>query len=280
MKKIQYIFITLTISLFLTGYAFAESCRLKYRFTPGQKWLCTMSNQSEGSISKKKKKNRSKTIIEYHIKKSNKKGWVILEGKILSTGRKRSRIDLSKITYAADVHKSGEIRNIRYSGDYMPDFGDKASQIPEATMKMMRQSFKMLPEFWKHSVYWFPEVPEHKLEIGDEFEYKRKMGIKTGTSSMQVKSVNKQIFILEDISEGLAWFTVKEKSVTKGTAAMGSNTKTKSAGKGDAVFDLELGMWAEFTEKTKLNMDMGALTGAARKNVKARTVIKYEMEPQ
>ena len=278
MKKILIFAILLIISLSFTTRLIAGGCKLKYLLKPGQKWLGTLSNHSETNPMEKKKISRSKTKIEYLVLKSHKKAWVKLQARILSTGKKSSRIDLSKILYSADVHESGEIRNITYSGDFMPDLGERAAKIPKETLEMMKQSFKMIPEFWKNTAYWFPEVPEDKIEIGDEFECKRKMGIGTAGKPMQIQSVVKQVFTLEDVSKGLAYFSVQDRSVTKGTAMGIANSKTRMAGKGEAIFDLEQGMWLELTEKSKTKIALGNAAGPKGKNHDMRIIFKYEME--
>jgi hypothetical protein len=82
----------------------------------------------------------------------------------------------------------------------MPDLGDQVDQMTPQMKEMMAQSYKMIPEAYKNSVFWFPEVPEHRLEIGDEFEVKRKTGIGGNGGAMQMETVSKQVFTLEDVS--------------------------------------------------------------------------------
>lgn len=279
MKKKDLIAVLLAVLWIFSVPAAAGTLKLKYDLKPGQKWTGTLTSQNQtGVISGKKKRNPSKTIVEYTVKKHPKKGWVTLEARILSAGKKRSRIDLSKITYSAEVHKSGEIRNITYSGDVMPDLGKNAANLPPQTLAMLKQSLATLPEYWKHMVYWFPELPEFGLEEGDEFDCNRKMSV-GGPGPAAIQALVKQVFILEEVSDRLAYFSVKERSVTKGTVA-GSDTKTKKAGKGDAVFDLETGMWLELTEKAKSKINMGAAAGAGSASNDMMLVRKFEMEPR
>ncbi len=282
MKKHYFFLIFIFVFALASQPVMAGSCKLSYKLKPGQTWTGILSSQNEGGISDKKKKASGKTIVEYKVKKGAKKGWMILEARILSTGKKsmRSRLDLSKITYSADFHESGEIGNISYSGDLMPDLGPNADQIPQQTLDMMKQSFKALPEMWKHTVYWFPEVPEEKLSIGDEFDMKKKMGLNIPGSPMQMNAVLKQVFTLEDVSDGLAYFSVKERSVAKGSGAMGMDSKVQTVGKGDAVFDLEQGMWLEMTQKSKAKVGMPGAAAAGGAAHDMKIVLKYEMELQ
>ena len=188
------------------------------------------------------------------------------------------QMDLSKLRFTADVHSSGEIRNIQYSGNVMPDLGDNSAQMTPQMKEMITQSYKMIPEAYKNSVFWFPEVPEDKLKIGDEFDVQRKMGMGGSGSAMQMESVSKQVFTLEYVSQGLAYFSVKQRSVTKAGGSMGGSSKTKIAGKGEAVFDLKQGMWLELTEKSRAKVKIAGLAGMGENEQDMNIVSKYEME--
>ena len=69
-----------------------------------------------------------------------KKGWISLEARIISLGKasNKRQMDLSKIVYTADVHTSGEIRRIKYSGNIMPDLGENADQMTPQMKEMMQ----------------------------------------------------------------------------------------------------------------------------------------------
>jgi len=258
----------------------AEGYRLAYRLTPGQEWLCTVSSANESSFMGKKHTNQSKNLYEYSVSKGPEDGWVTLEARIKSRGRPsgQGQMDLGKLRFTADVHANGEIRNIRYSGDVMPDMGDQADQMTPQMKAMLQQSYKMIPEAYKNSVFWFPEVPEHRLEIGDEFEVKRKMEMGYSGSGMQMESISKQVFTLEDVSQGLAFFSVKERSVTKTGGSMGASSETRIAGKGEAIFDIEQGMWLELTEKSRAKVQLGSIPGMGNTEQDMKIILQYEME--
>lgn len=280
MKNIAIVGLIVLSALAIATSSMAESCKLKYKFAPGQKWICILSSKNESSFMGKKNTNQSKHIYEYSVSKGPKKGWVSLKARIKpqkgSSGA--GQMDLSKLRFTADVHSSGEIRNIQYSGNAMPDLGDNSDQMTPQMKEMIEQSYKMIPEAFKNSVFWFPEVPEDKLEIGDEFEVQRKMGMGGSGSAMQMESVSKQVFTLEDVSQGLAYFSVKQRSVTKTGGSMGASSKTKMAGKGEAVFDLKQGMWLELTEKSRAKVQISGLAGMSEKSQDMNIIVKYEME--
>ena len=243
----------IVVSLFAANAPLlAGGCQLKYKLAPGQKWTCTFASKNESNVMGQKNVNQSRMVYEYTVSKGPKQGWVTMTARIESKGSGgQGQMDLSKLRFTADIHLSGEIRNSNYTGTAMPDRGDEADQMPPEMKKMMQDSYKMIPEAYKNAVFWFPEVPETKLEIGDEFDVQRKMGMGDSGIGVQAETLIKQVFTLEEVRKGLAYFSVKERSVTKTGGSMGGSSETKIAGKGNAIFDLEQGMWLELTEKSQ-----------------------------
>lgn len=217
---------------------------------------------------------QDRLVFEYEITKGPKKGWV----NVTAWVRQGEPADvLSKLRFTADVHKSGEIRNIQYAGDVMPEMGDSENQMPPEAKKMMEDSYRMIPESYKALIFWFPELPEHKLEIGDEFDAFRKTDMDGSGAGMQTASMTKQVFTLEEVSKGLAYFSVKERSITKTKGMPGGQTEMKMAGKGDAIFDIGQGMWIELTDKSRAKVNSGPAAGT---QTIMTFITKYEMEPK
>lgn len=255
--------------LFAAGTAFA------YKFKAGQTWLCTQSNLSESVFMGQKHVNRGKKVVEYTVSKGPKKGWLSLSARIRSQSAPdgASPMDVSKMKFSADIHSSGEIRNIKSSGNPMEQ---NMAGVPPEMKAMMESSVKMVADAWKHAVFWFPEFPEEKLGIGDEFEVERDLGM--GGATMQTKSVSRQVFTLEEVSGDLAYFSVKQRSVTKSEGAMGGKSKTRIAGKGDAIFDLKTGMWVELSEKMKAKVELAGIPGMEGSSQDMKILNKYEMQ--
>ena len=271
--------VLIVASLFAaTSPVLAGGCKLHYKLAPGQKWACNFASKNESNVMGQKNVNQSRMVYEYTVSKGPKQGWVTMTARIKSKGsRGPGEMDLSKLRFTADIHSSGEIRNINYTGTVMPDMGEEADQMSPQMKKMMEDSYKMIPEAYKNGVFWFPEVPEEKLEIGDEFDVQRKMGMGNSGSGMQLETVSKQVFTLEDVSQGLAYFSVKERSVTKTGGSMGGSSETKIAGKGNAIFDLQQGMWLELTEKSRAKVHLGGIPGMSTKDHNMNIILKYEM---
>ena len=252
MKRLIFFLLIMTTLAFCCTVATAESQRLHYKMTPGQTRVAVMSTQNEFTFIGNKNVNRNKITFEYRVSKGPKSGWIFLTGKITSMSSDQSgeQMDMSKLSFFAEMHSSGALRNISYEGDILPPMQAEAGEIPPEIAAMYEGFTEMIAEAWMNSVFWFPELPDYALEIGDEFEVTQKFQIGSEARGVEVKTVSKQVFTPEDLSEGLAYFTVKERAVTKSSSAMGGESDTKTVGKGEAIFDLSEGMWIELTTKS------------------------------
>ena len=140
-KKIISTFIILSL-LAIAPSVMAEGCRLEYKFKPGQKWLCSFASKNESVFMGKKNVNQSKTVYEYVVSEGPKNGWVSLTARIQSGGSSgKGTMDLSKVVFTADIHSSGEVRNIKYIGSVSPDLGEDVAQLTPEMKKMLEQSY-------------------------------------------------------------------------------------------------------------------------------------------
>ncbi len=266
--KLFVIFSIVSISLFAGGV------KLQYKLKPGQKWVCSLSSKNESSFMGEKSIDRSKREFIYKISKGKKQGWVSISANIKSSPKdKESGMDMSRMSFKADMHKSGELRHVQYSGS---PFVQQSANIPPEMQAMMDQQENMIGNMYKNAVFWFPELPEEKLQVGDEFDVKRAIG--TGGGAMQTKTLIKQVFTLEDVSKGLAYFSVKQKSLTKTKSQIAGKSETKMLGKGEAIFDLNSGMWLEVTEKSRAKISLSGIAGMGDMSSDMKIVSKYEME--
>ena len=273
--------ITMVVLLSLGSPAAAGPVKLRYKMAPGQVWVTTMSSQTETTFMGKKNVHRSKTVIEYRVSKRPQKGWVSLTARIKSqttpSGGDGGQMDLSKLTFTADMHSSGEIRNIQHKGNALPA---PSADMPPQMKAMLEQSSNMMADAWKNAVFWFPEIPEDPLEPGDEFDVIRKMDMGSSSLGMQSRTVSKQVFTLDDASEGLAYFTVRDRSITKTKGVAGGRSATKTTGKGEAVFDIKEGMWLGLTTKSRSRMNMSSMPGMGNMSQESLQINKFEMEKQ
>lgn len=242
----------------------ADSCRLSYKMKPGQVWQSKVDSQFKSSAMGVESTNASSFSVRYRVMKGERKGWVKIEGRIVShSAQSQGGVDYTKLTYMADMHTSGELRNIKHTGSAMPPIPEEQlAAMPAQYAEMMKQSGEMVAKAMQMGVFWFPELPEEKLTIGDTFEEVQKSDL--GSSPMmQSQTVVKTEYTLEDVSQGLAYFSVRQRALSK-ISGMGSSVDSKTAGKADAIFDLEQGMWVEMTMKSKSSSSyagMGGMSG-------------------
>lgn len=244
----------------------ADSCRLIYKMQPGQVWQADVASQFKSTAAMGgESTNQSSFTVRYRITKGERKGWVKIEGRIVkhSAQVEGGGVDYSKLIYTADMHSSGELRDIQHSGSAMPSISEEQlAAMPPQYADMMRQSGDMMAKAMQKGVFWFPELPEDRLIVGDFFETVDKSDF--GSSPMmQAQTVTKTEYTLEEVSQGLAYFSVRQRSQTK-TGGMGGSMNSKMAGKADAIFDLEQGMWVEVTMKSKISSSyagMGGMSG-------------------
>jgi hypothetical protein len=278
MKNALICLVSMSLLIVWGAPASAASARLSYRMAPGQVWVGTLSSQSETEFSGQKDVHRSKTTIQYTVSEGPKSGWVSLAARIVSQQVPGTEpgggMDLSGITFHADMHESGELRNIRHEGSALPP---GAADMPPQMKEMMAQSSNMVADAWKTAVFWFPELPEGPLSPGDEFDVIRKTGMGSAAMGMQSTTVSKQVFALDDIRAGLAYFTVRERSVTQTTGVAGGRADTKTASKGETVFDLKTGMWTDLVVKSRSNVGMTGMAGMGDTSQDVVNVSKYEM---
>ena len=259
--------------------ATAGVVKLRYKMRPGQVWIVTLSSQNEMTYMGQKNINRSKNVIEYRVSNGPKKGWVSLTARIKSPGGPSAQaggpMDLSKLTFTADMHYSGEIRNVQHRGNAMPP---PSPDLPPQMKAMYEQSSNMVAEAWQNAVFWFPEIPEDHLEAGDEFDVTRNFGMGGSAMGMQSQTVSKQVFTLDEVSEGLAYFTVRDRSITKTKGIAGGRSATKTAGKGETVFDIKEGMWLDLTVKSRSRMNMSGMPGMQDMQQEMLQISKFEVE--
>ena len=86
------------------------------------------------------------------------------------------------------------------------------------------------------------------------------------------------MFSLDDVSEGLAYFTVRDRSITKTKGVAGGRSATKTAGKGETVFDIQEGMWLDLTVKSRTKMNMSGMPGMQDMNQEMLQISKFEVE--
>lgn len=285
MKRIFKVLLgVFSICLFATA-AQAASYKLQYKMAPGQTWLATISTEKESESTENKDVSQVNAIIEYKVSNGPEKDWISLTARIKSqdhpSGNKNTmQIDLSKIEYVADMHKSGKINNAKYSGNVYPPLDDKIKKRTPKRASMYEQSSQMIAEARKNMVFWFPELPEDALKQGDKFEFTKELDMGKGASGMNMQGVSKQVFTLKEVRDGLAFFMVKGHTTSKYTKEKLGESSAITEGDGEAVFSLREGMWIDFTIKSKGKVHFSNKRGKKEKFQELYQISKIHMEKQ
>lgn len=258
MKAISFLLTSLVMLLWSASPAISGAVKLRYGFAPGQQWECTRMSRMTFMVMGQKQTQQQRHTLLYAVSKGPKKNWVSLTARYINppakTDANKYALGQYDFTFTADFHTSGDIRNVAVAGvDKVMLDPSLGSQEKSALL----QSNKILAESLKPAVFWFPELPEEALLPGDEFEDKHTHGFKDPNMASSTKT--RKVFVLEDISEGLAYFSSKERHATK-MSTMGGEVDGSSTGKGEIIFDLEESMWIELTTQSKMSFS-GAMMG-------------------
>ena len=204
MKRCLYTLIILTILLGVPSLSTSAGLTLRYQFKPGQLWECTRMSHMAFTVMGQQQTKKDRDTIVYTVSKGSKAHWVHLSARFErpAGNTEPNPVAMAKydLTFTADVHVSGDTRNIAVSGI------EKRLQDPslDAGTKMaLQQTYDILADTMPAAVFWFPELPEEALQPGDEFEDKRTHGLKN--QYMQSTTQSRKLFVFEEVSQGLAY---------------------------------------------------------------------------
>jgi hypothetical protein len=242
-KKRRLTLWSVLIILMLVCPAWAGQ-RFRYWFTQGDVWKMSDRSETTTEAMGTKMTQRTKRLTVYKVARDLGRGWFRIAAQVTAqknwndAGQANEMNSLAGMQFTAEVHRSGALKNYKFSG------GNP-------------QISKMIGPAMKPAIFFFPEFPEEALEPGDEFDALIRFEMPGMMGMGGMKSVIKMTYILEDISDGLATFTIKQRMKMKG-----AGMDMKSGGKSEAVFDLNQGMWIEHETVTKSTSEQGVGAGA------------------
>ncbi|MGA1842537.1 MAG: hypothetical protein ACMUIU_18135 [bacterium] len=265
--------------------ALAGSYKLEYKMAPGQNWLATFSTEKKSESAEGKDFSQVNAIVEYKVSEGPEKNWISLTARIKSQdhpiGNKNTMPkDLSKIEYVADMHRSGKIKNAKFSGNVLPHLDDKIKKYSPEKVDRYEQSSQIIAEAWKNTVFWFPDLPEDAMKPGDKFEVTKKMDMGKEAIGMNMQAVFKQVFTLKDVRDGLAFFIVKGYTTTNSTDEKLGESRTVTEGDGEAVFNIREGMWTDFTIKNQSKVHFSNVRHKSEKFQDVYQISRIHMEKQ
>jgi hypothetical protein len=230
----------------------------QYKAQPGQVWVATERSETRSEWMGNKSIIRDKTVIKYEVTKAPKPGWATVTARVLSKSQDlganqpaQPQTFWRNVVYTASLHRSGEVRDTRYSSTGTLDPASKS--IVEGHLE---------------GIFWFPEFPEHPLRPGDEFDVTRKQ------TAVGTQTVSRTTYTLEEVRAGLAYFSTKIRVVSK-VPGPGGPSEYKQAWKGEAIFDIAKGMWTELSSRSQ-----GTMAGQPGSDIKYAHISKISIEQQ
>ena len=252
MKKTALVFVIFLLCT--SSFTPAASYLLSYSLKPGDKWTTTVQSQTEIRSQGKKEFIRSKTLIEYRVLQGVDPTWFTVAARVRSrtdyTGRSpQTDINLYQTLFQADMHLNGDLRNVAYQMGNSPLHPPAFGRSSPGLSAQETGPFHDFMEQWQDMVFWFPVFPNAELKPGDSFEITQKRFMTDSNNQWQTRGLAKQILTLESVVNGLATFSIQDRSMAMTNTGFRSNTGTRSLTKTQAVFDLRQGMWIEWTNK-------------------------------
>jgi hypothetical protein len=219
----------------------AAKLRLRYGWTAGQTWHATHSLERELKVAGELQRERGVAHFEYSVRADTEPAVLRLEARMLSqeTLAGVSPLDFSAVLFRTRVDAQGRQQGAHYAiSEAQPPAISGVQSDPIAYRRMLRQ----VASAWRHSVFWFPELPERSLAPGEDFvvQEDRDLGGEQPGVSMRIRNTRK--YRLLAVESGVARFHVEEVSSVEAAAAESGLASTERA-EGEALFDVALGMW-------------------------------------
>ncbi|GBE00149.1 hypothetical protein BMS3Abin07_02196 [bacterium BMS3Abin07] len=256
MRRLYVTLFGLLVVITWVASASAKDYRFQYKLKAGDVWVAKDISQVRTEVMGTKSSTRTKRTIVYKVKRGPKRGWVTVEATIKSQASRTDNGPMNRgnsmagMIFRVDMHKSGEIRNYKFSGG-----NSQTAQYIGPAMKV--------------AMFGFPEFPADPLQVGDEFDAVLRMEMPGIKGTRGVQSITKFTYTLEDVSKGFAYFSVKQRTKIKA-----SGMDIKDAGKGEAVFDIKEGMWIELETKSRSRVAAGIGSGGYTLRVSKMTMKK------
>lgn len=265
----------LLIALSASG-AHAEAITFRYGWKTGQVWRATHTITRDMRMGDVRDTDGGVARFEYRVVPSGVAGLVKLEATMLSqtTAAGASPFDFSGIRYTAILDQRGAIRGAHYKlGDAEPPALPGVEKDPVAFRQMLRN----VAEAWLPAVYWFPELPEKPLEIGEAYERDQSQPIGGTDPGVTMRMVETRTLSLREVDGDRAIFGLTIDSRVDASTAQSSIASSRDA-EGTVVFDLGLGMCVRQETHASHRAAFKGATGLEDGQSSAETVTTIEVE--
>lgn len=250
---------------------------LRYGLEAGQSWRATHRMVRETSVAGSEERHAGSAEIRYEVAEGAEEGGLRLDARMLSqeSDGQASPFDFSAVRFVADVDRRGETRGAHYRiDDVTPPDIPGLEKDPAAYRQMLRS----MAEAWLDSIYWLPELPQEPVAPGDTFVVGGRGDAPGAESGMRMKVEEETAYTLRGVAGRFATFDVSVRSVVDAQSGE-SGIRSRRTARGEAVFDLEAGMWTRHEIAAEHEAALrGAEDGSTRAT--ARTVTTIEMRKE
>ncbi len=203
-------------------------------------------------------RDRGAARFEYRVLGAEPEGTLRLEARLLSqeTADGISPLDYSAIAFSALIDAQGRLRGAHYEiGEARPPVVEGVAPDPIAFRQMLRQ----VASAWRGAVFWFPELPERALAVGDAFAVDETRNLAETEPGVSMRIRSSRTYRLLAVEADVARFRVEEVSTVDAATAQ-SGIASEQRAEGEALFDLGLGMW---TRQELVSSQRASYTGAS-----------------
>lgn len=248
---------------------------LRYGLEPGQTWHAVQTVASETTVAGVTDTHTGTARFRYEVAAGTEPGEVRLDARMLSqeTAAGTSPIDFSQVRFVAQLDARGHARGMHFqlAEDAAPPDLPGMPDDPAAFRQMLRS----LASAWIESVFWLPVLPEQPLAVGESFVVADRGDVGGTEPGVTMEMQQETVYRLVGVTGRLARFSIEGRSTIEASSEQSGITSTLRS-EGDAVFDLEAGMWRRREIRSQHRASVrGAESGADRAS--ARTVTTIEM---
>jgi len=240
-----------------TEIAAGRELELRYGWSPGQIWRATQRIVRETRLPGNLQSDRGVAEFEYRVQ-GDPESTLRLESRLLSqeTAAGVSPLDFSAIAFSAQIDTQGRLRGAHYEiGEAQPPAVEGVAPDPIAFRQVLRQ----VASAWRGAVFWFPELPDRPLALGDSFVVDEARSLAESEPGVSMRMRATRTYRLLALEGQVARFRIEETSqVDAATAESGIASEQRA--EGEALFDLALGMW---TRQELVSSQRASYTGAA-----------------
>jgi len=253
----------------------AEPILLRYGLAPGQRWSAVQTVVREMKLGGDVRHDRASARFAYRVDRTERPDRLRFDAHMLSqtVGDEQSPFDFSVIAYQAALDQRGVMSGVHFQlGEAEPPELPGVDPDPVAFRQMLRQ----IAEAWIHAVYWLPELPERALEPGDAFTIRDADDVGGTDPGVRMQMASTTTYTLREVDGHRARFEIAVRSTVDAATAQ-SEIESRRRGSGEALFDLELGMWVRHETRDEHKAFFSGAPGGPG-DASARTITTIVMQ--